>query len=133
MNTIVKDPRMMGADITKLENQLESIRGEVEKTTRSRDALLAEISRKSDDFTQMMAMRDAEIKKSRADMLIEREQLNGQKSEFNEILKQHQADKVHLEQDKKELEIQKLRHASTTQNVQEFITAVRRATGLLGI
>ena len=80
-----------------------------------------------------MAMQDAETKKSRAAMLIEREELNKQKAEFVNLVKQHQADKAALEQDKKEFEIQKMRQASSVQNVQEFVHAVRRASGLLGI
>lgn len=125
--------KAVGAEITQWENRLEFVKSEVEKNTTSRDALLAEISKKSDDFNAYMAMKDAEVKKARADMLAERDELNQQKSEFQDILKKHQTVKSDLDQARKEFEIEKLRFSATTQNVQDFIQSVRRAVGLLGI
>lgn len=125
--------RETGKQITQEENRLEEVKIEVEKQTQTRNALLAEINKKSSDFDIYMAQRDSEIKKMRSDMMAEREQLLKEKSEFQEILVSHKQAKASLEQGIKDLEIQKSRFAATSDNVNQFITAVRRASGLLGI
>ena|SRR5271165_7261010 len=129
----VKNLKTIGSELTIWENRMEFAKTEAQKAAQTRDALQAEIDKKSSDFAIYIAQRDAEIKKSRADMMAEREGLEKNKAEFQDILKQHQADKNALIQEKRDFEIQKLRQASSEKNVQEFITAVRRACGLLGI
>jgi chromosome segregation ATPase len=132
-NVAVRDMKEIGKEITQEENRLERVKEEVQKQQQTLNAISAEISKKSNDFNIYMAQKDAEVKKSHADMLIEREQLQKEKNEFMEIMKQHKESKTLLETDKKNFEIQKLRFDATTQNVKEFISAVRRANGLLGI
>lgn len=128
-----KNLKTIGNEITQWENRLEYVKMEVQKNTQVRDSLLAQIAKKTEDYDIYMAQKDAEVKKERALMLSEKEQLAKDKEEFQGILKQHKTDKSEFEFAKRDLEIQKLKHAATTQNVQEFITAVKRAVGLLGI
>jgi hypothetical protein len=125
--------KSIDAETVRLENRLEDLRQEVDKNVKAREAIIAEISKKTDDFNSYMAIKDSELKKSNTELLVQRDELNNQKSEFQTILKQHQESKASLDKEKHEFEIQKLRTVATTQNVQEFITAVRRACSLLGI
>ena len=132
VDTAVRSLKAVGTEITQWENRLDYVKGEVERATKTRDALQAEIAKKSEDYNVWMGQQDAEVKKGRADLLIEQQQLAKDKADFMTILKQHQNDKASLEQQKQELEVQKLKHAGSVDNVQQFITAVRRASGLLG-
>lgn len=132
-NTAIRDMKSVGSDIVREENKLEALKSEVQKLSMARDAIQAEIDRKSSDFNIYMSQKDAETKKSRADMLLEKEQLMKDQSDFQDILKQHKGSQSSLEEQKRLFEIEKLRFVSTTSNVQEFITTVRRAYGLLGI
>lgn len=129
----VKNLKTIGSEVTVWENRLEYAKTEVAKQNAARDTLTAEIEKKSADFSVYISQRDAEAKKMRSDALAEKEKLESNKAEFQEILRQHQIDKSAFEEQKRDLEIQKLRHASQIQNVQEFVTAIRRAVGLLGI
>jgi chromosome segregation ATPase len=128
-----KSLKTIGNEITQWENRLEFVKNEVSKNTQTRDAIAAEISKKTQDFEVYMATRDVEMKKSRADILAEREQLNKDKTSFTEIIKKHQQEKELLNEQKRDFENEKSRHAATITNIQEFITAVRRASGLLNI
>jgi hypothetical protein len=125
--------KTIGNEITQWENRLEFVRGEVQKQTQVRDSLLATISQKTADFDIYMSQKDAEIKKDRVLMLEERAQLAKDKKDFEDILKQHQSAQTALVESQRHLELEKSKHAGTVQNVQEFITAVRRASGLLDI
>jgi hypothetical protein len=129
----VKNLKTIGSELTVWENRLEVAKSELQRVTQARDALQAEIDKKSSDYSVYIAQRDAENKKAYSDIAAQRDQLNKDKAEFQNILKQHQIVKATLDQDKQALDIQKLRFDATTKNVQEFITAVRRASGLLGI
>ncbi len=121
-----------GAEITKLDNKLEELRNQVEEKTKVRNALVDEISKKTENFEIYMTGRTNEDKKVRADLIAMREQLTKDQAEFSTMLLAHRNDKNTLENQKRDLEIQKVRHAGTVQNVQEFVTAIRRAVGLLG-
>jgi hypothetical protein len=132
-NSAVQDQKMIGAELTKWENRLEVVKTEVAKNIESRDALLQMIEQKTKDYDTYMAQKDADLKRQTREMQDQRDQFVKDKTEFINLMKQHQAEKVAFEQSKKEFEIQKLRHASSVQNVQEFVTAVRRAVGVLGI
>lgn len=132
-NIAVRDIKEVGKAITQEENRLEQVKEEILKKTEALNAISAEINRKSSDFTIYMAQKDAELKKGRADMLVEREQLQTEKNEFMQIMNAHKTAKAEMENQKKDFEIQKLRFDATSQNVREFITAVRRASRLLGI
>lgn len=125
--------KTIGNEITVWENRLEFAKTEVEKNTRTRDALQAEIDKKTADFAAYISQRDAENKKMHTDILADRDKLNADKAEFQDILKQHQQEKASLAEEKRDFESQKLKHAGTIDNVQQFITAVKRASGLLGI
>jgi len=133
VGTAVRGLKAVGAEITQWENRLEFVKQEVEKNTKARDSLLAEIAKKTDDFNGYMAMKDAEIKQSRTAMLAEKDELAKQKAEFQAILEQHRKDKEALSDDRKNFEIEKQKSAASAQNIQDFIQAVRRAAGLLGI
>jgi chromosome segregation ATPase len=123
----------LGTQITQWENRLEIVKGEIENSRRTKDALQSEIEKKRSDFEIYINGRDAEVKKMRADLLAEREQLVKDKNEFQAILLAHRNDKNVIEEQKRQLELEKSKHAGTIQNVQEFVTAVRRAVGLLNI
>jgi chromosome segregation ATPase len=123
----------VGAEITQWENRLEFVKSETQRLTQARDALQAEIDKKTSDFQIYMSQRDADNKKAHSDLVAEREKLEKDKSDFQNILKGFQNEKNGLAQQVRDLEIQKLRHGQTEKNVQEFITAVRRAVGLLGM
>ena len=129
----VKNLKTIGTEITQWENRLEFVKTEVQKNTQVRDSLQAEIDKKTADFSIFISQRDAETKNAHTALLQEREQLAKDKTDFMEVLKAHQSEKESFQDEKREFDIQRLKHASTTQNVQEFITAVRRASGLLGI
>lgn len=129
----VKNLKTVGSELTVWENRLDIAKAECEKNQKMRDALQAEIDKKTSDFGIYIAQRDAENKKTHSEVLEAREKLESDKSEFQMILKQHQQDKAALDSQKHEFEIQRLKHASTVENVQQFILAVRRASGLLGI
>ena len=133
MTTATADTKELGRRITQEENKLEAVKAEVEKNEKARDALLAEIEKRTGDFTIYMAQKDAESKKLRADTVTERDQLVKDTAEFQEILKKHHEEKIALEAQKRELDIQRLKDQNAKQNVQDFITAVRRAVNLLGI
>src|SRR4029077_5366274 len=120
--TAVKNLKTIGTEITQWENRAEVVKTEVDKLNKTRDALQAEIDKKSSDFNIYMNQKDLEMKKSRADILAEREQLEKNKAEFQDILKKHQEAKAALASERQTFEIAQLRHASTTKNVQEFIT-----------
>jgi hypothetical protein len=132
-STAVIDAKEIGRQIVKEENRLEAVKAEVEKNTKLRDSLQAEIDKKTQDYDLYISQRDAENKKMRSEVSAEREQMLKDKAEFQAILQAHKANKDALETEKRDFEIQKLKLASTTKNVQEFVSAVRRAVGLLGI
>src|ERR1700753_2272362 len=126
MPTEVKDAmknlKTIGNELTVWENRLEVAKSEAHKLSQTKDALQAEIDRKTSDFNIYMSQRDAEVKKSRADMLVARDQLSKDKAEFMGIVKAHQEAKANLESEKHLFEIQKAKHLATIQNVQEFIS-----------
>ena len=130
---MIRSPKAVGTELTQLENRLETVKEEVKKKTEMRDALQADIDKRTNDFGMYINQRDSEAKNMRRDLLAEKEEFNKQKSEFHEILTKHSESKVSLENEKRELEIQKLKFEATTKNVGEFIQAVRRSVGLLGI
>jgi DNA repair exonuclease SbcCD ATPase subunit len=129
----VKNLKTIGSELTIWENRLEVAKGELQRTQQARDALQAEIDKKTADFQIYMSQRDADNKKVHSDIVAEREKLEKDKADFQNILKGFQNDRNSLTQAQRDLDIQKLRHAQTEKNVQEFITAVRRACGLLGL
>jgi len=131
--TATRDLKSVGSEITQWENRAEVVKTEVERLNQTRDALSAQIDKKSSDFNVYMSQKDAEIKRERAALVADREQFSKDKAAFQEILVQHKNDKAALENQKRDLDIQKLRHEASKKNVQEFTTAVRRAVGLLGI
>lgn len=125
--------KTVGTEITQWENRLEHVKMEADKNARTRDALQAEIDKKTSDFSIYINQRDAETKNGYAVLLADREKLNGEKEEFRQILEAHRRDRDTLDAEKRVFDIEKLKFAATTQNVQEFITAIRRAVGVLGI
>lgn len=125
--------KLIDAESVKLENKLEDLHKEVEQLTRAKDSLVLEVGKKTDDFNTYMAMKDSEIKKSRTQLLEEQQDFNNQKSEFQAIIKQHQETVKSFQEEKRLYEIHKLKQDSLVKNTQEFITAVRRASSLLGI
>lgn len=129
----VKNLKTIGSELTIWENRLEVAKTELQKAQQARDALQAEIDKKTTDFNLFMSNRDADNKKERAKIVEEHETVERLKGEFQGILKAHQAEKAGLEQAKREFDIQKLRHDKKVNDVNEFITAVRRASGLLGV
>lgn len=129
----VKNLKTIGSELTIWENRLEVAKTELQKAQQARDALQAEIDKKTTDFNLFMSNRDADNKKERAKIVEEHETVERLKAEFQGILKAHQAEKAGLEQAKREFDIQKLRHDKKVNDVNEFITAVRRASGLLGV
>jgi chromosome segregation ATPase len=131
--TAVKNLKTIGTEITQWENRAEVVRAEHDRLLQARDALQAEIQQKTSDFAIYMAQRDSEAKAQRTELNAEREKLAKDKEEFQAILKQHKTERDSLNSDKQQFEIQKLKHEASTKNVQDFILAVRRASGLLGI
>lgn len=129
----VKNLKTIGSELTIWENRLEVAKTELQKAQQARDALQAEIDKKTTDFNLFMSNRDADNKKERAKIVEEHETVERLKGEFQGILKAHQAEKAGLEQAKRDFDIQKLRHDKKVSDVNEFITAVRRASGLLGV
>ena len=125
--------KAVGAEITRWENKLEEVKAQVEKQTQVRDALVAEIESKTNNFEIYMAGRTNEDKRVKAEIAASREQLVKDQSEFQAILLEYRNEKNAVESERKHLELEKVRHAGSVQNVQEFVTAIRRAVGLLGI
>jgi chromosome segregation ATPase len=128
-----KNLKNLGTEITQWENRLEFVKSEAQKATSARDAINAEIERKSNDYSIYVTQRDLELKKRNADIQASVEQLQKDKEEFQGILNQHRQNQLALDAEKLEFESRKSKHDGQVQNVQEFITAVRRASGLLGI
>ena len=128
-----KNLKNLGTEITQWENRLEFVKSEAQKATSARDAINAEIERKSNDYSIYVTQRDLELKKRNADIQASVEQLQKDKEEFQGILNQHRQNQLALDAEKQEFESRKSKHDAQVQNVQEFITAVRRASGLLGI
>ena len=127
------DVKELGKRITQEENKLEQVSKELETKLATKNAIEAEITKKTTDFEVYMSQRDAENKRMRTEINAQRDDLNKQKEEFQEILRGQVQEKTRFSEEKKMFEIQKLRHEASTRGVQEFILAVRRAVNLLGI
>jgi len=133
VETATRSLKAVGTEITQWENRLQFVKDEHDRLSKAKDALQAEIDRKSADYAIFISQRDAESKKMREDVLHEREQMNADKAEFQKILQQFQNDKnTHLEAvsgfaaDKQKVQAQ-------IDNIRQFIIAVQRASGLLGL
>jgi len=133
VETATRSLKAVGAEITQWENRLQFVKDEHDRLSKAKDALQAEIDRKSADYAIFISQRDAESKKMREDALHERDQMAADKAEFQKILQQFQNDKnTHLEAvsgfaaDKQKVQAQ-------IDNIRQFIIAVQRASGLLGL
>jgi predicted nucleic acid-binding Zn-ribbon protein len=80
-----------------------------------------------------MGQKDAESKRLRADVLSSQEQLNKDKTEFQEILKSFQAEKTALETEKQTIESDRRKVAGQMENIGHFIQAIRRDISVLGL
>lgn len=133
IDTAVRSLKVVGAEITQWENRLEFVKSEVQQQTKAKEALIADIERKSADYNIFIAQRDAESKKIRQSVLDEHAQLEQDKAEFQTILHQFQKDRVAYLDQKKTMDSQNTKHEAEMNNIREFVIAVQRACSLIGI
>jgi archaellum component FlaC len=125
--------KTLDKDLVLAENELQAVREEVERLNKAKDALQSEIEKKTADYNIHFSGRDAESKRKHQDVLLQSEQLVKDKQEFQAMLQQFQKDKAAFSDSKKTIDIQNAKYAEQINNVQQFLTAIKRAYSVLGI
>lgn len=115
------------------ENRLAEIKEELRQAEQNLESIKEQIVRKTNDYSTFMALRDAESKKLAQNVHLDSEQLATDKSEFQAILKQFQADKVAVDRDKNANGAERAQLKAQKDSIQGFITSVQRALSLLGL
>jgi len=133
IDTAVRSMKAVGTEITQWENRLDSVRAEHDRTLKAKEALQAEIDRKTSDYQIFIAQRDSETKRIRQSTMEDSEQLAKDKKEFSDILAQFKKDKSNFEHEQNSTSAEWGKIKAQKEAIQGFISAVQRALGLLGL
>lgn len=129
----VRGIKAIDSEIVQWENRLEFVKNETERLTKTRDALQAEIDKKTADYQIYLSQKDVESKKIQQDALDGQTQLAKDKAEFQNILKAFQKERQDFLGQKQEVDAQALQAKAKLDNIQQFIMAVQRAISVLGL
>lgn len=121
------------AEEVQWENRVAFQKGEHDRLVKAKEALQAEIDKKTADYAIHLAQRDSDSKKMRQDVLQDREQMDKDKSDFHEILKSFQAEKEAFLKGQEGSQNEKAKLEAEKNNIREFVIAVQRACSLIGL
>lgn len=133
LSEAVKAVKDMDKKLVVAENRLAYVEAECKRLAIARDAMQAEIDKKTSDYTIYVAQRDQESKKIRQDTLDGQNQLIKDKEEFQGILKQFQKERQSFLAEKQHGDAQALQVKAKMEGIQNFIIAVQRAISVLGL
>lgn len=133
LTTAMRTAKTINQELVVAENRVEFLKAEEGRLKKANETVQANIDKKTADYDLYMGQRDAETKKMRADILVERDQLAKERTEFMEILQQHKKERSAFDAEKHGFDSEKSKHAGEVENVRQFVTAIRRAVSLLGI
>lgn len=131
MKVAVKEISAADGEIVKAENKLASIQEEIGQKKVALEGLQTEINKKTTDFEIYISSRQTELSRERAALVSDKEKLAQDRAEFQEILTKHKEDKKAVEDQKRDYDLQALRHSAKMQAITEFITAIKRAYNVL--
>lgn len=121
------------AEEVQWENRVAFNKSENDRLAKAKEALQAEIEKKSSDYAIHIAQKDMESKKLRQEVLDANEKLTHDKAEFQVILKNFQQEKASFIDGRKGLDNEKAKNEAQMNNIREFVIAVQRACSLLGL
>jgi hypothetical protein len=132
IETAVRGVKAINSEIVQWENRLQFVQDEVKRLSDTKNAMQAEIDKKTADYNIYIAQKDTDSKRMRQDTVADRDQLTKDKAEFLAMLEQHKKDKDSFAESKQSVDIQNAQFEEKMNNVRQFIIAVQRAFSVLG-
>lgn len=120
------------AEEVQMENRLQFQKDEHARLLKAKEAIQAEIDKKSSDYAIHISQKDAESKRMRQEILDQYAQMEKDKKEFQEYLLEFQKQKAASENERETIKNEKAKLEQQNQNIREFIIAVQRACSLIG-
>ena len=133
MSVALKTAKEIEKQLVVSENRLAFIKDEVEQAKKTKDALDAEIAKKSTDYNIYMAQKDSEIKGLRKELNDDRAKLEQDKHEFQGILQKFQQERAQFLEQKHIVENQNAQHEEKMNQIRQFVIAVQRACSVIGL
>lgn len=133
MTEAMKTAKQIQTEMVQWEGRVDIIKADVERLTKSKESLQAEIDRKTADYNIYIAQRDSETKRQREETMAERDQLGKDKTEFMDILKKHQNEKASFEEQKKGWTNDQAKLEERLNAIKTFVGAIQRAITVLGL
>lgn len=120
-------------DEVRIENQLVILQEKQRSLEQQNKVIQEDIDRKRTDYELYLGSRDAETKKLRNDIILERQKLDADKAEFAKILEGITAQKTVMEKENNELIKEKAFVDQTKENLRQCILSIQRAITLIGL
>lgn len=133
MTEAMKSAKTIQAEMTQWENRLDVLRSDHERLSKAKDALQADIDRKTSDYEVFIAARNSDIAKLREETDNQAKELARQKEEFKTILSNFHKEKQAFEAQNHSLAGERASLEKRNAAVNDFIIAVQRALTVLGL